>query len=129
MESLHCKTKRNPLTEETKKEKRENDRNRFKTRVSRWAFTQWKACQYCVSLYHWDPRWLKTNDVSTSSVSKTSCLCINTTRCFPQPCQSNEIGVSRSNWDSCGCSLLWTVASLLAVAVLLMLCLRQQQQQ
>ena len=80
-----------------------------------YAFTQWRLqvlCQVCSAL----PLmflWKETATLSSRSVSQT-CLLINITKCFILPFYCTEIRVSRSNQDSYGCLLLWTVARLLA---------------
>lgn len=61
----------------------------------------------------------KTGFHSTQSVSNKICLLSTTTGCFTLPFYSTEIRVSRSDQDSYVCSLFWTVARLLAVAMLL----------
>ena len=51
---------------------------------------------------------------STRSAGNKTCLLMSRIRCFTLPFHSNELRVSRSNWDSHSCFLLCTLAELLS---------------
>ena len=72
----------------------------------------------CVSPYNWDLRY----KIDTLSPNNKTCSPFITTGCFTPTCHHPEIEVSRLNWDSYSCFFLpWTVARLLAIAMLLTL--------
>ena len=106
MEAAHCKIKRTLLMEEEKKVKRESEINQGETRANRRVFHLMKIAGVvsesvppliCVSSYRWEFRRFKTGILSTRSLCNNTCLLINTTDCFTQPCHRTEIRVSRSN--------------------------------
>ena len=66
----------------------------------------------CVFSYHQDLRRFKTGILSTKPAYLWAQLAV-----FTLPFHSTEIRVSRSNWDSYSCSLLWAVAIPLGVAM------------